>query len=141
MMVKKVLPLKSTGNQTMSQSMNTMSAIEEKIKEIKSLERRISDLKLEIQILERNDVDAKINKFLSSHSGKKLINEHSMEEEGVWKVLGEAPNCDFGGTHHQPSLCICRGKLKDVIREAVNLKGFFSWGSGGDIKKITIKDV
>ena len=60
---------------------------------------------------------------------------------GVWHVQGEDPNCDFGGSHHQPTLGFFEGKLKDVIEYAVTLKGFWQWGGGGDFIQVTVVKV
>jgi len=71
-----------------------------------------------------------------SWSGKRLLEKHSLDEEGIWQIFGEDPNCDFGGSHHQPDLGIVQGKLLDVIAHAVELPQFWQWGAGGDIKSI-----
>lgn len=71
----------------------------------------------------------------TSYSGRKLLEEHSLEEYGFWKILGEDPNCDLGGSHHQPDLGTVEGKLGDIIDYAVELPGFWQWGGGGDIIK------
>lgn len=73
------------------------------------------------------------DRFLSTWSGSNLVKNHSLSEYGVWKVLGEDPNCDLGGTHYQPDLGTFEGKLQDVIEYAVELPGFWQWGSGGTI--------
>jgi hypothetical protein len=72
----------------------------------------------------------------SSYAG--LMENHSLEDEGVWQVYGEDPNCDMGGSHVQPFLGMYDGKLIDVIRYAVELPNFWEWGSGGDIRKLGI---
>lgn len=77
----------------------------------------------------------------TSYSGKKLLEKHSIDDYGMWKILGEDPNCDFGGHHHNPDLGTVEGRLDDVIRYAVSLDRFFTWGSGGDIVKISVKKV
>lgn len=59
------------------------------------------------------------------------------QELGVFE--GEDPNCDFGGSHYQPELGTVEGRLEDVIRYAVKLPNFYTWGAGGDIEKIKIK--
>lgn len=71
-----------------------------------------------------------------SYSGRKLLQEHSLDETGYWKIKGEDPNCDWGGHHYQPELGIVEGRLEDVIRYAVELKNFWTWGAGGDIIKV-----
>lgn len=71
-----------------------------------------------------------------SWSGRELLKKHSLDETGFWKIKGEDPNCDLGGHHYQPELGIVEGRLEDVIRYAVELKSFWTWGAGGDIIKI-----
>ena len=78
-----------------------------------------------------------VSKFLNnSYSGQLLLKEHSLNEEGTWRVFGEDENCDFGGSHHQPELGLFTGKLVDVVDYAVDLPRFWTWGSGGDIRKL-----
>ena len=78
------------------------------------------------------------DRYISTNSGRSLLREHSLTEVATWRILGEDPNCDFGGSHHQPVLGYRVGQLSDVIREAVELEQFWKWGSGGNIEKITI---
>jgi hypothetical protein len=77
----------------------------------------------------------------SSYSGKRLLEKHSLNETGTWRIRGEDPNCDFGGHHHNPDLGTVEGRLEDVIRYAVGVSGFYTWGHGGDIVKVEIKKV
>lgn len=70
---------------------------------------------------------------------RQLIAKHNLDSEGVWEVLGEDPNCDLAGPHHQPYLGTFSGKLRTCIEMAVNLDGFWQWGSGGSIRKIEVK--
>ena len=77
--------------------------------------------------------------FLSRCGGKDLLKKHSLEEEGFWQIYGEDPDCDFSGPHIQPNLGVIQGKLDDVINKAVIMKGFWNWGYGGDIKKISVE--
>jgi hypothetical protein len=72
-------------------------------------------------------------RYLQTYAGKKLLEKHDLEEVGHWRVLGEDPNCDWGGSHHQPYLTTMYGRLYDVLREAVELGGFWNWGSGREI--------
>lgn len=74
-------------------------------------------------------------RFLRTYSGKQLLEKHKLDEEGVWEVRGEDPNCDWGGAHHQPYLGTFEGRLRDVIEHAVELGGFWQWGAGGSIKR------
>jgi hypothetical protein len=75
----------------------------------------------------------------SSYGGKKLLEKHSLNEVGIWQIRGEDPNCDMGGAHYQPNLGTVEGRLEDVIRYAVKLPEFYTWGSGGNIEKIEIR--
>lgn len=68
--------------------------------------------------------------------GKNLLQNHSLDEIGIWQIKGEDPNCDMGGSHHQPNLGFVEGKLKDIIEYAVELRSFWTWGAGGSIVKI-----
>lgn len=76
------------------------------------------------------------DRFLETYGGRELTSKHSLEEYGIWKVEGEDPNCDFGGSHHQPNLGLFEGKLLDVIKTAVELPAFWTWGAGGNITKV-----
>ena len=35
---------------------------------------------------------------------KRLLEKYSPNEKGIWHIQGEDPNCDLGGSHHQPTL-------------------------------------
>ncbi len=83
----------------------------------------------------------KIERFLSTYSGKALLEKHSLSDTGIWNVRGEDPNCDMGGHHHQPDLGTFDGKLSDIISMAVDMPSFWSWGAGGDIRPVSIKKV
>lgn len=72
----------------------------------------------------------------STYSGKRLLEQHALDEQGLWHIHGEDPNCDFGGSHHQPDLGIVEGRLGDVIAYAVELPNFWNWGAGGSITKL-----
>ena len=71
-----------------------------------------------------------------SYSGTKLLEKYPLNTEGVWIIEGEDPNCDYGGCHSNPYLVTVTGKLEDVLEYATNLNGFWTWGSGGNIKYI-----
>lgn len=76
-----------------------------------------------------------------TYSGQQLLKKHTLDEYGIWQVLGEDPNCDLGGHHYNPNLGYIEGNLKSVIEKAVGMKGFWTWGYGGEIKKIEVKHV
>lgn len=69
-----------------------------------------------------------------SYSGRKLIEKHSLDEVGIWKIKGEDANADLHGSHYQPDLGIVEGKLRDVIMYGVNLPNFWQWGAGGNFE-------
>lgn len=60
---------------------------------------------------------------------------------GIFRVRGEDSNPDFRGSHYQPELGVFRGKFEDVASYAVELPGFWVWGSGGSIEEIEIKEI
>lgn len=76
-----------------------------------------------------------------SYSGRELLKKHLLTEQGTWQIYGEDQNCDFGGSHYSPLLDTVTGKLSDVIEYAVELRSFWTWGGGGDIRKINVKNV
>ncbi len=71
-------------------------------------------------------------RYLNTYSGRNLLEKYSLDQEGLWKIRGEDPNCDMGGSHIMPELDIVEGKLKDVIEYGVELSSFWQWGGGGD---------
>lgn len=79
--------------------------------------------------------------FMQTYSGQELLKKHSLDEEGTWEILGEDPNYDFGGHHHNPQLGIYTGRLRDIIDMAVEMRSFSTWGGGGLIRKVNITKV
>jgi len=75
----------------------------------------------------------------TTYAGKHL--GYPLTEYGTWKVLGEDPNCDMGGPHHEPHLATLTGTLEDVIRKAVTMNGFWAWGGGGRFVKINVETI
>lgn len=69
----------------------------------------------------------------------KLKQKHNPHELGYWEVRGEDPNCDFGGSHHQPFLGIVHGYYKQALEAAINMPRFWQWGAGGDIRPIKVR--
>ncbi len=68
------------------------------------------------------------------YSGKKLLEKYPLTKKGIWKIYGEDPSCDFGGSHVRPDLGLIEGQLEDVIKYAIKLPRFWQWGAGGDIE-------
>lgn len=110
---------------------------------IKEIDDQIMELQKKRERLstEMNRVheDDKVNDYLHRYSGQDLLKNHTLDEEGLWEVVGEDPNCDFGGSHHQPHIGFVEGKLENVIKWAVHQNGFWQWGAGGNIKKVVDK--
>lgn len=77
-----------------------------------------------------------LEKYRGTWCYKDTITKHALTEYGVWKILGEDPNCDLGGHHHMPELGLVEGTLDEVIKYAVDLSGFWHWGSGGKVVKV-----
>jgi len=71
----------------------------------------------------------------------KLLEEHPGHEVGTWQILGEDPNCDLGGPHGNPMLATVQGTYADIVEYALELPGFFTWGGGGDIEKVSVLKV
>lgn len=80
-------------------------------------------------------------RYLKTFSGRELLGRHSLDEVGIWKVLGEDPNCDLGGSHIKPDLGTFEGKLLDILNHGTSMKGFWQWGVGGDFIKVKIQEV
>jgi hypothetical protein len=116
-----------------------MTRIEQIDKEIEKLNVEKQEL-LEIERLPK--ARQQVKKYLNdTYAGKRLLEKHSLDEEGYWKMLGEDPNCDMGGSHHQPDLGTYFGTLQKVLEIAVQHSDWAAWGGGGDIVKVNVKHV
>ena len=82
--------------------------------------------------------DKGFEKYLNGYSGRRLLSKNNLEDYGIWKISGEDPNCDVSGHHHNPHLETVEGVLKDVVKHALKLKGFYTWGGGGEIEKVKL---
>jgi hypothetical protein len=71
----------------------------------------------------------------NEHVRNRLLAGRNPDEQGVWDIHGEDPNCDLGGHHHEPFLETVSGTYRNVVEYAIGLRGFFNWGSGGSIKR------
>ena len=69
----------------------------------------------------------------------RLAAVYDRDEEGLWDIHGEDPNCDMGGSHIEPHLETVEGRYGDVLDYALSLEGFFNWGHGGSIRKIEVR--
>lgn len=108
------------------------------------IDKKIAQLQKEKEAILQKEVEESllhedVRKFKKTYYGAKLLENYLLDTYGVWEVKGEDPNCDLGGPHSKPHLGYFEGKLEDVIKTAVNLKGFYSWGSGGEITKVEKK--
>ena len=119
--------------------------------EIQDLEKQIKALEVQKQQLQKQleqeklsmvHPNEKVAKYLkTTYNGQSLFHKHKLDEEGVWEIYGEDPNCDFGGPHHTPKLGTFSGKLSNVLEIALQLSNFYTWGGGGEIIKIKIEAV
>lgn len=81
-------------------------------------------------------------KFINDpYSGRELLSKHSLSDYGFWMINGADTNCDMSGSHVKPYMLTVEGQLEDVIRYAVNLPNFWSWGSPGSITKVNVLKV
>lgn len=92
-------------------------------------------ISLKYQQKEEKKSEEAYQAYLKTYACEYLLKNHSLDEDGIWEVVGEDPN-DLGGHHSQPHLFYASGKLIDVIKKAVVTARFWYWGAGGDIKKI-----
>lgn len=77
-------------------------------------------------------------KFINnSHNGRRLLQEHTPTEEGVWEVIGESDDPGPGGGRG-PNLGLFEGRLIDVIHYATAQNAFWAWGGGGTITKVKV---
>ena len=77
-----------------------------------------------------------VSRYLNTYAGSHL--DYPLDEVGTWRIYGEDPNCDFGGSHSNPDLGFFTGTLLQAITHAVELKGFWQWGGGGHFRKVSI---
>ena len=82
-----------------------------------------------------------LERYRNTYAGKNLFAKYPLTQNGLWRIRGEDPNCDFGGHHYQPDLGTVEGTLKDVVEYAVGLKNFWQWGAGGDIELLTVQKI
>lgn len=66
----------------------------------------------------------------------RLLAERTRSEEGKWEIWGEDSNVDRRGSRDIPLLATVSGTYEEAVLYAMTLPRFFSWGGGGDIKKV-----
>ena len=96
---------------------------------------------LNYETITRNKAEQNFLAYKKTWDFQQIMKEHSLSDYGTWEVLGEDPNPDMGGPHRQPFLGFFEGKLEDVIKHAVMIEGFWSWGGGGSITQKTPPEV
>lgn len=82
--------------------------------------------------------DKALQTYLNLYVGQCILAKHKLTDYGIWNIYGEDPNCDFGGHHHTPFLQTVEGTLETCLKYAINLKGFYTWGGGGHLTKVTV---
>lgn len=87
--------------------------------------------------LERKAVDRYIKYMKDTYGGKRLLQDHSPNDVGFWKVVGESDDPGIGGGRG-PDLGTYEGRLIDVIHHATAMDAFWSWGGGGSITKVNV---
>lgn len=65
---------------------------------------------------------------------ERLLSERDPEQEGIWTILGEYENPDIFGSE-RPLLEVVKGRYKDAVDFALTHPRFFTWGSGGVIRR------
>jgi hypothetical protein len=78
----------------------------------------------------------------NDHVKDRLLKAYPSDTAGTWRILGEDPNCDWGGPHSEPELETVTGNYGNVVKYALTLPRFFTWGGGGRIIKVeAVKNV
>lgn len=76
--------------------------------------------------------------FLRNNTGiNKLLPANKLDTYGVWEVVGETTDGYGPGRR----IGFLEGTLEDVIQYAVRHPDFYSYGSGGDIRKVEVRKV
>lgn len=78
--------------------------------------------------------------FRNDYNGNKLFEKHSLDEQGIWQIMGADTNCDMGGSHHMPDLGLHTGTLREVLELAFSIPAFRSWGFG-EIKRMPYDNI
>lgn len=81
-------------------------------------------------------MNANVERYLKTANGKWFVS-HYLNMHGYWVIKGEG---DEDG-RLAPDLGIVHGERDHVLAYAVNLAQFWSYGRGGSITKIFVKEV
>lgn len=87
----------------------------------------------------RNDILSEETRQRNERVRQKLLERYPRSKKGFWKIRGEDSNCDLGGPHHMPELCVVESTYEEAVDYALTLSGFWQWGAGGDITEVVIK--
>lgn len=68
-----------------------------------------------------------------------LLKKFNPYQRGYWRIRGEDPNCDMGGPHHMPELCVVECTYGDAVDLAISMSGFWQWGAGGSIEEVVVQ--
>jgi len=89
-------------------------------------------------------IDQQVADFWNGWAGKELkqkLENGTYNMLGTWHIEGEDPNADLGGHHHNPHIAFVYGNIHEIIPIAVQVRRFYSWGSGGRFTQINTLDV
>lgn len=67
-----------------------------------------------------------------------LLTQYSLSSHGVWHVVGETDGANYSSGE---DLGFLEGTLRDIIDYAAGRPEFWSWGDGGDITPVKIRQI
>lgn len=73
--------------------------------------------------------------YLRHPSNKNIHDTYYLNPYGTWQIFGEDTNNDMFKSPHTPLLDTIQGHFQTVLSKAVTLKGFWTYGEGGTIRK------
>jgi hypothetical protein len=88
--------------------------------------------------MSEKDVDPIVHFTTINYSGKALIQEHGLDHDGVWQIIG-ADMSDYGSScTNAPRLAVVSGRLRHVIDYAYTLDRWYGYGGGGTIELLNV---
>lgn len=89
------------------------------------------DTRVEAERAEEYDREANdpIYRYGKTYSGKALLAAHRLDDVGYFAVYDEGP-VDYGSSGGSRLLKVSHGKLRNVILDAFETKGFVGYGPG-----------